>query len=59
MDTETSSGNDYLTSLVVWMVILIAAGVMMFTVCDVIDITKSIEKHETVQQKRPDSQLRG
>jgi len=59
MDTENSSGNDYLTSIFVWMIILAVAGVMMFTVCDVIDITKSIDKHQTVQQKRSDSQLRG
>ncbi len=46
MNDETSSGNDYLNSLLVWIIIMAITGVMMFTVCGVIDISRSAPQQQ-------------
>lgn len=52
MNSETSSGNDYLTSLLAWIIIMAITGVMMFTVCGVIDISKSVPQQQIHNLKK-------
>jgi hypothetical protein len=52
MNSETSSGNDYLNSLIVWIIIMAITGIIMFTVCGAIDITKSVPNQQIHNLKK-------